>query len=327
MKKPSPMRQIAKVRHTISYKVFGPVSLSSTHHVFMSQVLAPEQASLGVALGALVVASLGNFSLPAFVSFIIDRSSPNSARKNTLLQRLCGDMTDRQFLAVCAAVFATSSFASFLRTYVLGSITARTARRLRKRVYAVILEKDMEFFDTDEGKPSELLARLSGDIDALSESSSKIFANFFRGLSSVVGGTVSMLALSRRLTLATFVLAPPLAIAASAGFRRSAKRAQADLEAAVSQTNQQALDMVSNVSTIKLYTNEEHEKASFANAVDDTTRAASRAARAQGLMMGSISFLGSATLLGVMYYGGRQLREGMDTHKNSSVLAWSTAAY
>ena len=31
----------------------------------------------------------------------------------------------------------------------------------------------------------------------------------------------------------------------------------------------------------------------------------------QGMMMGSMSFVGSATLLGVMYYGGRELNQGV----------------
>lgn len=59
-------------------------------------------------------------------------------------------MTDTQFLACCAAVFATSGLASFLRTYLLGLVTARTARRLRKEAFDVILSSEMEFFDTKE---------------------------------------------------------------------------------------------------------------------------------------------------------------------------------
>ncbi len=130
------------------------------------QVLAPERSSLAAALAALVVASLGNFSLPAFVSFIIDRSvqqlqqqqkqqqqqqQPRGDRRDsTLLQRLCGNMSDERLFAVCAGVFAASGIASFLRTYLLGAVTARTARRLRKEAFAAMLARDMEFFDTDE---------------------------------------------------------------------------------------------------------------------------------------------------------------------------------
>ena len=79
---------------------------------------------------------------------------------------------------------------------------------------------------------------------------------------------------------------------------------------AVSATNQKALDMVSNISTVKLYTNEQHEKQKFCRAVDATASVASVAARAKGLMMGSMAFLGSATLLGVMFYGARQVNQG-----------------
>eukprot|EP00750_Incisomonas_marina_P030306 INCI7452.4.p1 GENE.INCI7452.4~~INCI7452.4.p1 ORF type:complete len:502 (+),score=97.91 INCI7452.4:325-1830(+) len=218
-------------------------------------------------------------------------------------------MTDTQFLACCAAVFATSGLASFLRTYLLGLVTARTARRLRKEAFDVILSSEMDFFDTKEGQPAELLARLSGDIDALSSASSDIYSNFFRGMSSLVGGSVSMLVLSPRLTLATFALGTPLVVVAGTGFRLSGKQAKAAQEA-VSATNQKALDMVSNISTVKLYTNEQHEKQKFCRAVDATASVASVAARAKGLMMGSMAFLGSATLLGVMFYGARQVNQG-----------------
>eukprot|EP00750_Incisomonas_marina_P030304 INCI7452.2.p1 GENE.INCI7452.2~~INCI7452.2.p1 ORF type:complete len:592 (+),score=114.26 INCI7452.2:139-1914(+) len=287
------------------------------------QVLAPERATLTAAALAYVVSSLGNFSLPAFVSFIIDRSTEaarkrgstaaagtdHAGRGRSLLHRFCGSMTDTQFLACCAAVFATSGLASFLRTYLLGLVTARTARRLRKEAFDVILSSEMDFFDTKEGQPAELLARLSGDIDALSSASSDIYSNFFRGMSSLVGGSVSMLVLSPRLTLATFALGTPLVVVAGTGFRLSGKQAKAAQEA-VSATNQKALDMVSNISTVKLYTNEQHEKQKFCRAVDATASVASVAARAKGLMMGSMAFLGSATLLGVMFYGARQVNQG-----------------
>ena len=59
-------------------------------------------------------------------------------------------MSDRRFLTICAGVFATSGFASFLRTYLLGSVTARTARRLRKKAFQGILARDMEFFNTEK---------------------------------------------------------------------------------------------------------------------------------------------------------------------------------
>ena len=43
------------------------------------QVLAPEKRRLAAALAALVVASGGNFALPNFVAYIIDRSSKTSS--------------------------------------------------------------------------------------------------------------------------------------------------------------------------------------------------------------------------------------------------------
>ena len=113
--------------------------------------MAPEKRTLAVAVGAMVAGSLGNFCLPAFVSFLIDRHSRTSkAEPDTLLKRLCGNMSDAQFLGLSAGVFAASGFASFLRTYLVGLVTARTARRMRKEAFEAVVCSEMDFFDTDE---------------------------------------------------------------------------------------------------------------------------------------------------------------------------------
>ena len=63
-------------------------------------------------------------------------------------------------------------------------------------------------------------------MDALAGASSDIFANFFRGLSSIVGGLGSMLVISPRLAGITLVAATPLVMAVRGQFVRLAKSAR-----------------------------------------------------------------------------------------------------
>ena len=123
-------------------------------------VLAPERKALAASAVAIIVASFGNFSFPALVAFIIDRSTTtggNQRGKDSLVARLLGDLKDRQFLAVCTGLFATTAMASYFRTLLLGSVTARCAKRLRKKVFDRIIEKNMSFYDSKEVRTLTLL--------------------------------------------------------------------------------------------------------------------------------------------------------------------------
>jgi ABC-type multidrug transport system fused ATPase/permease subunit len=133
------------------------------------QVLAPERLSLLAAAVAMVVASAGNFAIPTLLAALIDRSSSIGAgdqskqqqqqqrqqqrqqpHQGQRLQLWFSGLTGAQVVAVCGGVVVTSGLASFVRTYILGCVTARTSRRLRKQVFDVLVDRELDFFDSDE---------------------------------------------------------------------------------------------------------------------------------------------------------------------------------
>jgi ABC-type multidrug transport system fused ATPase/permease subunit len=92
---------------------------------------------LGIGAIALLVSSFSNAAAPTLFRAIID----NSTRAFVGRDGSTMAKSERQMLMKALAVFAVGAVGSWLRTRCFGIVSARVGKRIRRRLFRVILDQ------------------------------------------------------------------------------------------------------------------------------------------------------------------------------------------
>lgn len=108
------------------------------HDLFYAITLSLDAGLLGVGAISLLVSSFSNAAAPTLLRAIIDNSTRAFVGRDgsTAMAK-----SERQMLFKALAVFAVGAIGSWLRTRCFGIVSARVAKRIRRRLFAVVLEQ------------------------------------------------------------------------------------------------------------------------------------------------------------------------------------------
>ncbi|KAI9218405.1 P-loop containing nucleoside triphosphate hydrolase protein [Blastocladiella britannica] len=205
------------------------------------------------------------------------------------------------------ALFAVKGALTFTHIALVSQLGENLARRVRLRLYDALIHQDVAFFDARQS--SELVARLTADVQEFKSTFKQCVTNGIRSATEVTGSILHLLHLSPVLTLTLAGTMPVLYVvgAVYGAFLRRVSRRAKDVESAALGGAGEAL---ANVRTVKAYAAEDREVARL----DAATRRSAKWNQYLGMHIGAFQAITSTSIgsmvLAVLYVGGAQVAAG-----------------
>jgi ATP-binding cassette, subfamily B, bacterial len=188
---------------------------------------------------------------------------------------------------------------------------ARAGQRVlftvRTRLFRHLQRLSLDFYERE--RTGRLVARMTADIDAMSDLVTDGLVTLVTGLITMVGVAVILLVMDWQLALATLVVAPLIGLAARVWRRRSAD-AYRQVRETHSVVNVQLQEALSGVRAIQAFRRERATADRLAEANHDERAAHWRTISLASFFFPGIEFLGTAALVVVLGVGGRRVLAG-----------------
>lgn len=207
-------------------------------------------------------------------------------------------------------ISAVMAFASGARFYFISVIGERVVADLRQAVFAHLLGLEPRYFDTH--RVGELTSRLNGDVSVIRGAVGSSFSLALRSLVTIIGALTMMILTSPVLTIAVVVALPAILLPVMAyarrlrGMSRRTQDALADLSA-------MATEMLGANRTVKAFTQERVQSAHYDERSEASYRAEVLRLGARAVLVGMVIFLGTAGLVGLVWWGARAVFDGSVT--------------
>ncbi len=247
----------------------------------------------------LVVSAVTSLAIPAALGGAID--------EGFVAQNLDNVGRYGGYIIAIAAVMAIASGARF---YFISVIGERVLADLREAVFGHLLRLDARFFDTN--RIGELTSRLNGDVAIIRGAVGSSLSLFLRSLVTIIGALAMMVLTSPVLTLAV-VIALPLIILPLMAFSRRLRGMSRRTQDALADLSAMATEMLGANRTVKAFTQEDVQARLYHERSEASYRAETRRLSARSVMVAMVIFLGTAALVGLVWWGARSVFEGSVT--------------
>jgi ATP-binding cassette subfamily B protein len=254
---------------------------------------------LGLTILFLLVSAISSLAIPAVLGGAIDQGF--------VAQNI--DMVG-QYGWLIIGIAAIMAVASGARFYFISVIGERVVADLRQAVFEHLLRLETRYFDTH--RVGELTSRLNGDAISIRNAVGSSFSLALRSLVTIIGALTMMILTSPVLTIAVVVALPailvPVMIYARRlrGMSRKTQDALADLSA-------MATEMLGANRTVKAFTQEGVQTVHYNESSEASYRAEIKRLGARAFLVGMVIFLGTAALVGLVWWGARSVFEGSVT--------------
>ncbi|MFN8495086.1 MAG: ABC transporter transmembrane domain-containing protein [Caldilineaceae bacterium] len=265
----------------------------------LSTYIKPQWRRIALALLGLLGSSLITLALPFAIRQLVDSVflKHDYAELNTIS-------------LVLFALFIVQALVSFSYRYQLQYIAQRTIADLRLALHHHLLQLPLQFFTNR--RVGELISRISNDVTTLQDALVDAPVSLSRQLLTVIGGLAFMLWLNWRLTLIILVLIPPIMFVATFYGKRlkrlaaAAQDRQADAAVVLE-------EMLSGVRVVKSFGREQYEATRYRQAIETSFATTTEQARQRATFVPIISLLGFSAIVILLWYGGRQVIDGVMT--------------
>ena len=212
---------------------------------------------------------------------------------------------DRALLFICVISFSMFFFKNlfrYLALFVLAFLRNGVVRDLRNSLYNKIVELPISYFS--EKKKGDTIARVTSDVQEIEISFLNSLEAIVREPLTIVFTLVSMFAMSAKLTLFAFVLLPVSGIIISSVSKKlKAKSLLAQNETGTFLSFIE--ETLSGLKVIKSFTAERKMEEKFQVSTTRFYRLMNSVLHRNNLASPMSEFLGSATIIAILWYGGR----------------------
>ena len=188
---------------------------------------------------------------------------------------------------------------------------ARAGQRVlftvRTKLFRHLQTLSLDFYERE--RTGRLVARMTADIDAMSDLVTDGLVTLVTGLITMVGVTVILVVMDWQLALATLVVAPLIGLAARV-WRRWSADAYRQVRETHSVVNVQLQEALSGVRAIQAFRRERATAARLAEANQDERVAHWRTISLASFFFPGIEFLGTAATVVVLGVGGQRVLAG-----------------
>jgi ATP-binding cassette subfamily B protein len=263
-----------------------------------ARFLRPYRAAVAVAALVMVCATAALLAGPALVRYGIDHALPPGHHDGRLL-----DEVALVYVAVAVAAFALGR----AQIWLVARIGERFLRDLRVRVFDHLQSLSLDFFSREQ--TGRLVARMTSDIDALTELVQTGLVMFVTNLLLLVGSVIVIVTMSWKLA-AVCLLALPFVIAASVRFRTSSNRAYLAYRDAIARTMATLQEGLSGVRVVQAFAREDAEIARFGRHNRHQYDTNMTTARISSYYFPVVELAGVATTAAVVGIGGWMVGRG-----------------
>jgi ATP-binding cassette subfamily B protein len=206
----------------------------------------------------------------------------------------------KQLALTLIALFAIQAVCFYFRSYLFGVVGQRVVAFVRARLFRIIIDRPIEFFDTN--RTADLVSRLNSDCVLLQDAVSVRLSVFVRYSIQVIVGTILMAALSPILTVTLLVIVPllvGLSLLLGRKLRRVSRAQQETLgvSAAIAQESFEAARLV------RAFNREQFEVARYSDSNSQVLSLGLARAATASFFSSFVSFLLNVAIVGVLVYG------------------------
>lgn len=244
----------------------------------------------------LLVSAISSLAIPAALGGAID--------EGFITQNLDNVGRYGWLIVGIAVVMAAASGARFYFISVLGE---RVLADLRQAVFSHLLRLDTRYFDTH--RVGELTSRLNGDVVTVRNAVGSSFSLALRSLVTITGAVIMMLLTSPVLTVAV-VIALPAILLPVIGFSRRLRGMSRKTQDALADLSAMATEMLGANRTVKAFVQEDQQTGYYNQRSEASYRAELQRLGARAFLVGMVIFLGTAALVGLVWWGAKAVFEG-----------------
>ena len=259
-------------------------------------LVRPHRRLVALASAAVLVQTGAGLAMPYLVKVAIDRGVV--PRDLEVINRVA-----LAYLVLAAVQFVAS------RSEI--EAVARAGQRVlftvRTRLFRHLQTLSLDFYERE--RTGRLVARMTADIDAMSDLVTDGLVTLVTGLITVVGVAVILIVMDWQLALATLVVAPLIALAARI-WRRWSADAYRQVRETHSVVNVQLQESLSGVRAIQAFRRERATAGRLAEANQDERVAHWRTIALSSFFFPGIEFLGTAATVVVLGVGGQRVLTG-----------------
>ena len=259
-------------------------------------LVRPHRRLVALASAAVLVQTGATLAMPYLVKVAIDQGI------------VPGDLAVINRVALAYLVLAAVQFlAGRYEIVAVARAGQRVLFAVRTRLFRHLQTLSLDFYERE--RTGRLVARMTADIDAMSELVTDGLVTLVTGLITVVGVAVILVVMDWRLALATLVVAPLIGLAARA-WRRWSADAYRQVRETHSVVNVQLQEMLAGVRAIQSFRRERATAARLADANQDERAAHQRTIALASFFFPGIEFLGTAATVVVLGVGGGRVLAG-----------------
>ena len=259
-------------------------------------LVRPYRGLVALASLAVLTQTGAGLAMPYLVKVAIDRG--------VVPGRL--EVLDRVALAY-VGLAVVQFLAGRVEVLTVASAGQRVLYAVRNKLFRHVQTLSLDFYERE--RTGRLVARMTADIEAMSDLVTDGLVTLVTSLVTLVGVTVILIVLDWRLALATLVVAPAIALAAR-GYRRWSSTAYRQVRETHSAVTVQLQEALAGVRAVQAFRRERATAGRLAAANHDERAAHRRTIALASTFFPGIEFLGTAATVVVLGVGGRQVLGG-----------------
>jgi ATP-binding cassette, subfamily B, bacterial len=259
-------------------------------------LVRPHRGLVALASLAVLAQAGAGLAMPYLVKVAIDRG--------VVPRRL--EVLDRVALAYLVLV-ALQYLAGRAEVLTVAAAGQRVLYAVRNKLFGHVQALSLDFYERE--RTGRLVARMTADIEAMSDLVTDGLVTLVTSLVTLVGVTVILVALDWRLAVATLVVAPAIALAAR-GYRRWSSTAYRQVRETHSVVTVRLQEALAGVRAVQAFRRERATAGRLAAANHDERAAHRRTIALASTFFPGIEFLGTAATVVVLGVGGRRVLGG-----------------
>ncbi len=262
----------------------------------MAPYLLRYRALVAGALIFLLLAAATTLSLPLAVRHMIDRGF--SEADSTFIAR---------YFIILIAVAGLLALASACRYYFVITLGERVVADLRSDAFAHVTRLSPGFFDL--ARSGEIVSRLTADTTQIKSAVGPTASLALRNTIMGIGALMMMIYTSPKLS-SLVIAAIPLVVLPLIAFGRSVRRRTRIAQDTLADATAYASEQIGSVRILQAFTSEAQVARAFSTAVEQAFVAARSSVRSRALLTFFAIFAISASVVGVLWFGSRDVLSG-----------------
>ncbi|AZL61219.1 ATP-binding cassette domain-containing protein [Tabrizicola piscis] len=264
----------------------------------LAPFLWPYRGLLLLALLALVLTASVSLILPLAVRRVVDGFNSGDA---ALLD---------QYFGAALVIAALLAVGTGLRYYLVTRLGERVVADIRRALFDRVLGMSPAFFERI--MTGEVLSRITTDTTLILSVIGSSVSVALRNVLMLLGGLVMLFLTSGKLTGLVLLIVPAIVVPIIVLGRRL-RRLSRENQDWIASSSGSASEALSSVQTVQAFTHEAVTRSAFANVTEKSFYSARARIKTRAVMTVIVIFLTFAGIVGVLWIGARDVRQGAMT--------------